>query len=238
MKRSVLVILVLLLCGAIVNMAVSWGLALSVDLESLMSREEFGGPLSGPTYHDWTVYAHKRSGVSRFRSSWWSVVPGQAPARPPEGDLRSLVFDWADAATPEHHSATGHSQYALAWQYGWPMPALGGLVYCEDSFNGSVAVVYHNCFATMPDALQNQYMLDETRLIGWKPIWPGFAINTVFYAAVLWMLFAAPFALRKWRRIRRGLCPKCGYDLRGGGTDSATCPECGAAVVRSFVNRS
>jgi hypothetical protein len=60
------------------------------------------------------------------------------------------------------------------------------------------------------------------------PLWPGFAINTVFYAAVLWVLFAAPFALRKWRRIRRGLCPKCGYDLRNRPSDSAVCPECGA----------
>jgi hypothetical protein len=61
-------------------------------------------------------------------------------------------------------------------------------------------------------------------------IWPGFAINTVFYAATLWLLFAAPFALRKWRRIKHGLCPKCGYDLRGGVAGSAVCPECGAAV--------
>jgi hypothetical protein len=62
-----------------------------------------------------------------------------------------------------------------------------------------------------------------------RPIWPGFAINTVLYAAILYMLLAAPFALRRWRRIKRGLCPKCGYDLRGRGNaaDAATCPECG-----------
>jgi hypothetical protein len=68
-----------------------------------------------------------------------------------------------------------------------------------------------------------------------KAIWPGFAINTAFYAFVLWMLFAlggTPFALRKWRRIRRGLCPKCGYDLRGGGSSESTaCPECGTTVA-------
>ncbi len=64
------------------------------------------------------------------------------------------------------------------------------------------------------------------------PIWPGFAINTVFYAGILWLLFAGPFALRRRSRRRRGLCVKCGYDLRGagstGGPDSVTCPECGA----------
>jgi formylglycine-generating enzyme len=59
-----------------------------------------------------------------------------------------------------------------------------------------------------------------------RPIWPGFAINTLFYAAILWLLFAAPFALRRRRRIKRGLCPKCAYPL---GT-SDTCTECGTTV--------
>jgi len=56
------------------------------------------------------------------------------------------------------------------------------------------------------------------------------AINTVFYAVILWLLFAlggTPFALRRRRRIRRGLCPKCAYDLRGRGSDGGVCPECG-----------
>jgi hypothetical protein len=34
-------------------------------------------------------------------------------------------------------------------------------------------------------------------------------------------------------RIKRGLCAKCGYDLRGGSgaaTESPTCPECGTRL--------
>ena len=34
--------------------------------------------------------------------------------------------------------------------------------------------------------------------------------------------------LRRWRRRRRGLCIKCGYDLTG--NESGVCPECGEAV--------
>jgi len=63
------------------------------------------------------------------------------------------------------------------------------------------------------------------------PTWPGFAINTVFYAFVLWLLFAAPFAVRRRRRIKRGLCPKCAYDMRGSAPDSRTCPECGRGAA-------
>jgi hypothetical protein len=66
----------------------------------------------------------------------------------------------------------------------------------------------------------------HVRLLPLEPIGLGFAINTVFYGLVLWLLFAAPFALRRWRRLKRGLCPKCAYPV---GT-SDVCTECGAGV--------
>ena len=59
------------------------------------------------------------------------------------------------------------------------------------------------------------------------PLWPGFAVNTLFYAGVLWMLFAGPFALRRMIRRRRGQCPQCAY-LIG---QSPVCTECGANVM-------
>lgn len=39
----------------------------------------------------------------------------------------------------------------------------------------------------------------------------------------------APRAVRRRRRMRRGLCGSCGYDLR---FSEGRCPECGAAVSR------
>ncbi len=56
-----------------------------------------------------------------------------------------------------------------------------------------------------------------------RPIWPGFALNTLFYAAIPWLLIPGPFALRRFLRVRRGLCPKCAYPMGG----SAVCSECG-----------
>src|SRR5204863_9181926 len=67
------------------------------------------------------------------------------------------------------------------------------------------------------------------RVLLLRPIWPGFAINTIFYAAILWLLFVAPFKLRRWRRIKRNHCVKCNYDLRG--TTHQRCPECGTPVT-------
>ena len=54
---------------------------------------------------------------------------------------------------------------------------------------------------------------------------PGFAINTIFYAEILWLLTLGPFTARRMIRRKRGRCIKCGYDLRG--DFSAGCSECG-----------
>ena len=64
------------------------------------------------------------------------------------------------------------------------------------------------------------------RLLPLRPIWPGFAIDTIFYAVLLWCVTLGPFAARRFIRDKRGLCIKCGYDLRG--AEHEACPECGA----------
>jgi hypothetical protein len=64
------------------------------------------------------------------------------------------------------------------------------------------------------------------RILPLRPLWPGFAINTVFYAAILWMLFAAPGMIRRRRRIKRGLCAACAYPVG----ESDVCTECGRPV--------
>jgi hypothetical protein len=59
-----------------------------------------------------------------------------------------------------------------------------------------------------------------------RPLWGGLALNTLFYAS----LFALPLIVwplaRRRRRIRKGRCPACGYDLAA--TAEPVCPECGA----------
>mgnify|MGYP003578232462 CR=1 FL=1 len=68
---------------------------------------------------------------------------------------------------------------------------------------------------------------DHGIFVNTSPLWPGFAINTLFYAGILWVMFAAPFALRRRRRIKRGLCPACAYPVG----ESIVCTECGAPRV-------
>ena len=47
------------------------------------------------------------------------------------------------------------------------------------------------------------------------PIWPGFLADSLFYAALLWLLIPGPFVLRRFIRMKRGLLPEmCAPDGR------------------------
>ncbi len=65
-------------------------------------------------------------------------------------------------------------------------------------------------------------------VIPYAPLWPGFAVNTFFYAATLWLFIPGSFALRRFLRLRRGLCPKCAYPMG----ESAVCTECGCGLPK------
>ena len=60
------------------------------------------------------------------------------------------------------------------------------------------------------------------------PLWPGFALNTLFYAALAWGVWQVPLVIRRRRRRSKGKCVRCGYDLKGLGV-GGVCPECGNA---------
>src|SRR5262245_10478039 len=68
----------------------------------------------------------------------------------------------------------------------------------------------------------------DFRALPLRPIWSGLALNTVFFAALWFALLAGIPALRRALRRRRGLCARCGYDLRATPANTP-CPECGTA---------
>lgn len=62
------------------------------------------------------------------------------------------------------------------------------------------------------------------RIVPLQPLWGGLTLNTLAFAAVLFLPWQAAAWRRMQRRARRGLCAACGYELSG----LNRCPECGA----------
>lgn len=73
----------------------------------------------------------------------------------------------------------------------------------------------------------------EPRLFGvswrvpYQPRWFGLVVNTVFYGAIMLALMALLRWWRVHRRIKRGRCAACAYEL---GQGVSVCPECGLAA--------
>ena len=83
--------------------------------------------------------------------------------------------------------------------------------------------------------------VDDTRLITFPAGLLGFTAYKTYAllqpdsnGAFLWLLLGSPFTLRRFRRVRRGLCPKCAYRMG----EAAVCTECGAELPPRVAPRS
>jgi hypothetical protein len=231
MKRLALKVVVFLLLGAIVNVPVAWGLAAWMKVPP-PDKQNSVWDVAKTNAFTWFINVERLTGYMRVESNFFLYqVNGVSADHDSIKPVRALVPRWCDLDWPhlmnEPNRWSGSTRVAQAW--GWPLVSLwSGTDYPDGGMTQTVAFRY---------SIQVLEGANVRNKLPCYPCWPGFAINTVFYAAVLWLLFAAPFALRKWRRIRRGLCPKCGYDLRGSvrphpsplpaGKGAAVCPKCG-----------
>ncbi|MGD2108888.1 MAG: hypothetical protein PVI86_05800 [Phycisphaerae bacterium] len=68
--------------------------------------------------------------------------------------------------------------------------------------------------------------VDEYQVDIVMSIWIPLTLTILLAAYPTTAFLCGPF--RHWRRRRKGLCVKCGYDLRGNVT--GRCPECGGLI--------
>jgi hypothetical protein len=107
---------------------------------------------------------------------------------------------------------------------GWPMDSIIG------ARHNMITGRHFACALPAPSSLGLVVVESpDAKLLPLRPIWPGFAINTIFYAAILAILFYGPGKVRRFVRVRRGRCPACAYPVGS----SPVCTECGAPLVRT-----
>jgi len=214
MRRWLLKLVLFLVFGAIVNVAVAWACAAYVNIDVSDSPQVFRLSTTDWEVSRGTAFGSEAIGYIAFIARGDRAISPQVPNIPRWSGLPNrpdrmdpMLMPWASDAR------------------GWPMYSMSTRYY-RGASPQSASIITDGLFVR-PSLLG----VSGRRVLPLRPIWPGFAINTVFYAVVLWLLFAGPFVVRRRRRIRRGLCPKCAYDLRNRPTDSTTCPECGATVA-------
>ena len=62
-----------------------------------------------------------------------------------------------------------------------------------------------------------------------KPAWPGFAVNSIFYAAILGVVYMGILRFIRKRRTMKNCCRNCGYPIGS----SPVCTECGTKLPLS-----
>jgi hypothetical protein len=204
-KRVIRHVVVFALLGMVMTYAVAWGCLIH------LADCQWAGDFE----------SEKLSHSSRWddideRYGWYPCFEERAIIR---GASRSIVYRpiWGseyDGARPICELDEG----------GWPSIAVHGRFFVTEE--GEDVVEW-----ALPFGRANVGM--GFGILPLQPLFPGVLINTAFYGGILWLLWLTisrgAGMLRRGSRRRRGLCARCGYDLRGsaGGGSGAPCPECG-----------
>ena len=222
MKRTAFKLLLFLLAGAIINVAVAWGCAL------LPPSNDLGSLRMGFSHSDeprWFV-SYQRTLPKTWTSMTFQSVPD--PRIPVSDDLPYWSLARVRPAVRKAEP-TGHHIWEEA--FGLPCRSMRQLVYAHRDFTAVTTFVFdsvkYGIRIEKPNPTGDAWR--DFRALPCQLLWPGFAINTIFYAAIVWVLFAVPGAIRKRVRRKRGQCAACGYSLRGT-PEIDKCPECGATA--------
>ena len=228
MTRNAIRVFLLLLLGAIVNIAVAWGLAIAFGRDDEVGSRMNSRPTVFVDRHAVparlldNAYWPPPSTVAKIASHTFSTPGFEQVWYEPWQEIDLPGLAGTSKARTLFVNTNDYSRLVVVC-VGWPAHSMRDLVVHPRAHR----TASHQCGWRVAKAIASDLYLPL------RPIWPGFAVNTVFYAAVLWFLWMTPFAVRRWwggRRIRRGLCPKCGYDLRGSPPHADACPECGARL--------
>ncbi len=228
-KRHLLTITVFLLAGAVVNVAVAWGCAAWVNVVADIPNKSAVVSGSGEV---WGADVWQRAGAELCMSSRVARagrprtgLAEQAAAKHP----RDILPNRSGLTVPSESflsGGTNHDHKGVASR-GWPLLSMSceydlnpnnrqAIFPCAQSPAGSVLTIRVisgiRTGAVDPSWIHGPDPRGLPRALPLRPIPVGFAVNTIFYAAVLWLLTGEPFVLRRAIRRRRGLCLKCGYE--------------------------
>jgi len=208
-KRWALRILLFLLGGAIVNVAVAWAIAFWLDVNGR------GGPDS--SYETLQAQIFRCAGATHVEVQVKRA--SSANLAKAADSLADTLGVWLPTISDSHA--------VIVDLRGWPFLSLATW-HVPPTFERFTTESASRMRWGIRTGRRWSHAYLVPRALPLRPLWPGFAINTLFYAGVLWVLLAGPFALRRMIRKRRGRCAQCAYPIG----QSPVCTECGAAISK------
>lgn len=217
MKRWIVTILLLVSGGAVVNIAVAWICALAVNVYDKPTMETQIAEEYRPNAY--TIVRHRVALGATALTSHRTRAPDDGADT---STLDQRLREWGDLETLAEQRlfepATASSNRLGRTIDGRGLPYRS--LWCEiDLARGVYGGWEVNIAYSWPGGMP--------RVLPYRPLLIGFALNTVIYGILMWILIAGTFALRRFIRRKRGRCPMCGYDLRGQLPGAGGCPECG-----------
>lgn len=206
-------IAVCLFTGVVLNGAVAWGLVWVTPIpfgSTLNTVKVTTAPMAELALPVELPRPDKFFGWVGFAESYWQMLWDE-PA-----------LDGKDAWPPKR------SIVIHLTRSGWPMRSMQHQASMQVMYQKSAIVV--NQISPTNFASWRGGLDWGSKRYGTFPVWPGFLINTLFFAAIVGLCLWGAVSLRmRWRR-REGVCEACGYDRRGLAVGAA-CPECGCGPV-------
>ncbi len=228
MRHHLLTVAIFLLAGAVVNVAVAWGCAVGVDPFKGSSEPEIAFRATGQ--NTWELVRTVRPGMTLLWSTrGWRAEPFEIPSHGPQP--QSLVPSWNELSSPTSEflaiAESKPDELVLEKRnlhyFGWPLKSLWCDWYQVSPSNSPASAERGGGYIGTALSPWHGFV---PRVLPVRPFWVGFAFNTLLYGTLLWLLTCLAIAVRRFIRLRRGLCPKCSYPMG----ESAVCTECGCEL--------
>ena len=229
-----------LAAGLVITVAVSWGLAAWMpQVGWRATRFTSWGDQASVHVTQWESLGCARRqwwsayGLERVLPSYYEPIKKTPQALSPSDATDPVSWPpWGDFLQARHRLLYEITEgLSVEWEgcehcTGWPLPAAWYSIrdMGRQRFEPVGAI-------PLPIVKTASGMMDvySVRGLPYRPIWPGLAINSVFWGAIAFGVVNAYGRTRRTLRRRRGLCPACAYPVGA----SPVCTECGAAVTTS-----
>ena len=187
-------------------------------------------------YRWFGVYERQYTALRKFNTAdqrkrmefWWTWEVFAQPRIPLSDRWKELRSRYSMDEFP-----VSDSQYSII-KVGWPMLCFDADIVIDTKgqlIDGSMPKQAHGAVATGVIGRSKYYKGLESSpaavclFAPYRPIWSGLIFNTLFYAMIFWILGSIKRAYRHARRMHKGRCPMCAYELGFVFVDG--CSECG-----------